>query len=440
MEYLYFPLELLTALAVYSIGLEKRENFGLRFAAVFVAVTGFLVGPWMLAFRLYDQSTDIAVSNIVISITSVFLGIVLIMAIVIWILFKVSFREAAYCITCTYLTEHIAYCIRLLVNGFTGTHSADSGRILYFFIHAIVYLTAYFIFANRIMHEGHYVTSALQSAGLMVSVLFLVLLMSMVASQYGFETIHGIYALFCCIFVLYGQIKQQKELNLQKELSAQEQLWMRSRAQYEMSKETIDIINRKCHDLKHQLSALKTIDNLEKRGEVIGTIEDSVMIYDSMLKTGNAILDTVLTEKSLLCNQEKISMTCIADGKILDFMDAVDLYTLFGNALDNAIEAVRELPTEERAINLLLHKKAGLIFIQVENRYQGTLKMENGIPITQKEDKNYHGFGLHSIMHIAEKYRGFVTLETEGQIFLLRLTIPQASLPAPSSYDTKPTT
>ena len=105
-------------------------------------------------------------------------------------------------------------------------------------------------------------------------------------------------------------------------------------------------------------------------------------------------------------------------------MDAVDLYTLFGNALDNAIEGVRKLPADQRCISLLLHKKAGLIFIQFENPYQDDIRMENGIPRTSKHDRNYHGFGIKSIIHTAEKYGGFVTIETEYKIFLLRLTIP----------------
>ena len=62
---------------------------------------------------------------------------------------------------------------------------------------------------------------------------------------------------------MYSQLKQQKQLNLQRELALQEQMWMKHKAQYEMSKETIDIINTKCHDLKHQVAALRTMNNLE---------------------------------------------------------------------------------------------------------------------------------------------------------------------------------
>ena len=57
------------------------------------------------------------------------------------------------------------------------------------------------------------------------------------------------------------------------------------------------------------------------------------------MRTGNEILDTILTEKSLICENSGIHINCVADGSLLAFMNPVDLYTLFGNALDNAIEA-----------------------------------------------------------------------------------------------------
>lgn len=422
MENLSFPIELFTALIVYAVRLEKRENFLKKF--VFTVLLECMVMVALFEYQdgipvFMTAETGMTVTGTMLVCAFVFF----LMAVLVWIPFRVSLKEAVYCATCAYLTEHIAYCLRLIIKGFTGLGTGP-GTLLHLAVHVGVYVLSYYIFARKMAKEKHYATSAVKSFGFMTIVLFLVLGMSVAASVRDFETIHGIYALFCCIFVLYSQLKQMSQLSLQEELNVQKQLWMRHKAQYEMSKETIDIINRKCHDLKHQVAALRGIDNLEKRSDAIDSIEESVMIYDAMPQTGNTILDTVLTEKSLVCSQEQINLTCIADGGLLDFMDAVDLYTLFGNALDNAIEGVRKLPADQRCISLLLHKKAGLIFIQFENPYQDDIRMENGIPRTSKHDRNYHGFGIKSIIHTAEKYGGFVTIETEYKIFLLRLTIP----------------
>lgn len=65
-------------------------------------------------------------------------------------------------------------------------------------------------------------------------------------------------------------------------------------------------------------------------------------------KTGNKVLDTVLTTKSLYCNKHGIIFTCVADGTLLDFMDVMDICSIFGNALDNAIECEMKIPEKEK--------------------------------------------------------------------------------------------
>lgn len=77
-------------------------------------------------------------------------------------------------------------------------------------------------------------------------------------------------------------------------------------------------------------------------------IEKSVSLYDANVKTGNTVLDTILTEKSLLCYKKGIILSCVADGENIAFMEDADVYSLFGNALDNAIEAVLKLEEQRK--------------------------------------------------------------------------------------------
>ena len=138
-------------------------------------------------------------------------------------------------------------------------------------------------------------------------------------------------------------------------------------------------------------------------------------------------MDAVLTEKSLLCETRGIELTCMADGKCLGFMDAVDLYTMVGNTLDNAVESAAQLAdAEQRTISLMVFSRAGLVFFQVENYYQGELRFDGPLPRTSKPDLDRHGFGLKSIQGIAEKYGGLLTVQAEDHIFLLRVTLPEA--------------
>lgn len=425
---IFFPLQLLVAALVFALPLEKHTRFVQRlilFAFAILATvsgTGYVVYVFTsdkVSGTFGDMSRQSGPSALI------WCGVLFaLMVLFLWFTHILSVREAVYCASCAYLMEHMAYCIRTILSAAIPGLPLDTGLPLYLLSLIVVYLCGYVLFVRRMVKNQHYATTAVDSFGLSLGVLTVVLVMSIAATQFGFETLHGIYALICGIFVLAGQVRQQKQLQLQKELDIQQQLWLRQKAQYELSRENIELINRKCHDLKHQVAALKHIHDPAQRGAVIDSLQESVMIYDAMLKTGNEILDTVLTEKSLLCNRHKIALTCMADGHLLFFMDAVDLYTLFGNALDNAIEASLSLLETERMIDLQVREKAGLILISITNRFTGTVETDTELPKTRKEDQNWHGFGLKSIRAVAEKYDGLMNLYGGDGVFTLRITIP----------------
>lgn len=230
---------------------------------------------------------------------------------------------------------------------------------------------------------------------------------------------------FYCITLLYLQNTLFKKSSMRKELDMIQLLWHQQKSQYQISKETIDLINRKCHDLKHQVRALRTLSSDEEKERQINEIEDSVGIYNAIVHTGNEILDVILSEKSLRCEDKAIHINCVADGSLLSFMNPVDLYTLFGNAVDNAIEAVEKTDRgSAREIDIMLYGKSGLLMIEIVNPVAGEIKFENGNPLTTKHDKGYHGFGVKSMRHTAEKYGGYLTAEVKDGCFHLKIMIP----------------
>lgn len=230
---------------------------------------------------------------------------------------------------------------------------------------------------------------------------------------------------FYCVTVFYLQSVLFQKSAMRQELMALNLLWQQSRAQYGLSKENIDLINRKCHDLKHQMAALKTMTGGAAREQYVSELENSIQIYDSIVKTGNEALDTILTEKSLYCEANQILINCVADGSRLDFIHPVDLYAIFGNALSNAIECVEQIDDPaRRVIDVLVYVKRQLLSITITNPLAGELTFEGGLPITTKERNGYHGFGLKSIRHTAEKYGGFVTVEGKDGSFSLRVLFP----------------
>ncbi len=127
--------------------------------------------------------------------------------------------------------------------------------------------------------------------------------------------------------------------------------------------------------------------------------------YGAEIKTGNEVLDVVFQEKNFQCRKLGIQFTCIIDGSALNFMDTIDLYVLFGNLIDNCIEAVSRLPeTEVKNVQVTVRREKGFVIITTENGYTGELQWSNGSIRTSKDDQQNHGFGILSIEKIIHKY------------------------------------
>ena len=203
---------------------------------------------------------------------------------------------------------------------------------------------------------------------------------------------------------------------LQRNIVDLQQVIDQSAKQYEISQQTIDSINIKCHDMKHRINKIVGGTLPE---DAIRDINDTIAIYDALIDTGNKTLDVVLTEKSLTCESNGIAFTKTVDGSAIDFMSVGDVFCLFGNLLDNAIEATKLVnEKEKRYINLSLTKAGeGIVRIDIANYYQGERQFEKGLPLTTKEDKDNHGFGVKSVREIVHRYNGSISFATENGIF-----------------------
>lgn len=220
--------------------------------------------------------------------------------------------------------------------------------------------------------------------------------------------------------ILYASYRT---LTLRTEQQVLRQILRDREAQYAMSRESIENINRKCHDLKHQIRALEQISDAERREQLRQT-RKAIDFYDAVVKTGNEALDTLLTEKSITCQNRNIRLSCTVKTALLDKIGLVDLYTLLGNAIDNAIEGVEKLSEEKRLISLTIKDMGQMLYIEVENYYDGTLSVEDGVLLTTKDDRENHGFGVRSIRMIAERYNGTVEIRTDGDLFSLQILMP----------------
>lgn len=338
------------------------------------------------------------------------------------IILGMSIKKTIYIFSLSYAVEHIFFCIRLLTEYLSRGWIARDHRLLYVLCLFGSFFFAYFWFAKKTVFKGKYMLDNISSTTYSIVILFLVWGLSLFATMKGFESIHSIYAILCCNFILVSQRGQILRENERLEFANREQLWEKNRIRYQISRESMAVVNQHYHDMKHQLKALSRMETGEQRKTYLKELESHIAAYDAVLRTGNDYLDTVLTEKKLTCQSKHISMSCIADGSQLNFMDELDLYTLLGNILDNAIEANEKIEDmNKRWISVQIQNKKGVLLVEVMNPFLGEIEFQDHLPNTTKTDRENHGYGVSSIKSITEKYGGQMVIKTENQKFLLRL-------------------
>lgn len=222
--------------------------------------------------------------------------------------------------------------------------------------------------------------------------------------------------------ILFAYHMQLQEVKMKLENEFLSNMLMMQYENYKLSEDSVALVNQKYHDLKHQIAILRATENEEEKTAYLDQMEQEIKCYEAQNKTGNRILDTILSAKTIQCQNHGISLTCVADGKELDFMQAMDISALFGNALDNAIESVKKInDPQKRLIHVSVSRQKNFLRIKVENCYEGELEFENGMPKTTKQDKRFHGYGMKSIRKIVEKYNGSVTVNAKDGWFELRI-------------------
>ena len=192
-------------------------------------------------------------------------------------------------------------------------------------------------------------------------------------------------------------------------------LYERQRQQYQVARQNVQIINKRCHELKVQIANLRKLSPEAVPPECIEEAERAARLYDANRNTGNEVLDVVLTEKSLLCESRGIQLNAVANGSCLGFIEAGDLYALFANALDHAVEsAVQTARPECRVIDLLVCVRQGFVVVNIISPLRPPEKQAN-------RSAQYE---LKVIRRIVQKYKGTLTLEEQGEFFAEKIIFP----------------
>ena len=358
-----------------------------------------------------------------------------------WLCFESDPVEAVLYGVAAYAMQHCGHDFVMLAMWLLRV---DEGRIIHtlqypcirFGVTGIVYLALYRPFARNFRPDRRNIQNGWRWTVLSAVILCLASALYGVLDRSGIEgfgtVMMHVYDAICTIFGMTLLAMSTRNDTLAQELKTFRQMWQMQQEHYELSKENIELINVKCHDIRRHITSLYAREAGKKPNDsFVREVEKSIRIYDLIANTGNEALDVILTEKSLFCEKHRIRMTCMADGKCLDFMEEVDLYSLFGNILDNAIESAQKIgDAEKRVINLDVRSSGMFLRVEEENYFEGQLRFADGLPVTSKGDRDYHGYGMKSIRLIVEKYGGEMQIQERDGVFSLNILMPMRSAAA----------
>lgn len=227
----------------------------------------------------------------------------------------------------------------------------------------------------------------------------------------------------CGYIALYVQHGQRRAQSARREAEAFAQMVRSQHEQHAISRRAMDEVNRKYHDMKHHLEAIRAASDPEMHGELLSSLEASIQDYGAQVHTGNRVLDSVLTAKRMHALESGVEVSYVVDGKLLNFIEPLDLTSILGNALDNAIEAATQLP-EGRLLQLAVFAQDSFVMLRVENTFDGTVRRHNGQYLTRKREPG-HGYGLRNIHAAVQHYDGSVSIDASPQWFALRILFPR---------------
>lgn len=421
-----FVGELLLATSVYVFKLRRRNHFWLWLVLCLSCFIGFAYS-WSLI--PYINSVTSIIFSILFFFIAFFGLIGSLMA-----CFKVNIQAAMFLGTAGYAMQHFTYKLIQIVIGSIekGISSFVDNNYGIYGIYASFVIISLPIFYNMFGKKIHKNETLIieDSRLLIISIILIIctIILNLIyesfvkVSNLTLFIVGCLFDMVCCFLTLFIEFEMLKSKEISEAYIQMKTIWESEKKQLEISKENMDYMKILAHDLKHELNESTLLISKDKVDE----LNRRIAAFGNSIKTGNDILDLVIAERTLIVQKENINLSIIADGSVLSNMKQSDCYSLFMNIMDNAIDAVKELPKDQREISLAVRESMGMILIHEVNPFKGTLNFKDGLPQTTKGDSMYHGLGTKSIKGIVDSYSGDCEISIkDNNIYVLNILLPK---------------
>ena len=334
-------------------------------------------------------------------------------------------------VSAVYLTESICFSVGNWVYGNEQIALVDGQSFTRWEIYAIGLAVRLFVigvfylllknFKYKMQIKDSIILSAIFLIAFVISFLaaFSILNLGKAADLTLFISSGILSAIFMIIFVYTKNLlylREQEQRDKMQIAQLQQQF-----AYYEEKMKDEERIRSIYHDLKNHLLVMENRQNTEETRQMAETLRSQIADYEDYVHTGNEFLDIILKDKAAKAREKQIDFSAMVDFHGIDFMEPLDISTIFGNAIDNAIEASENLPEYKRLITVKAERVRDMLLITIENNTQPGNHLTEG---TTKKDRFVHGFGIPNIKKAVEKYGGQCSFQQEERVYRLKILIP----------------
>lgn len=180
------------------------------------------------------------------------------------------------------------------------------------------------------------------------------------------------------------------------------------------------------HDYHNHIQTMKAyliMGNLDKLASYLNELDTDLTAVDTVIKTGNIMIDAVLNSKISLAKSRDITVDAKAIVPKNLSVSEIDLSLIIGNLMDNAMEACMKTEKNKRFIRVYIDILKGQLYIYVMNSTSGKLKKSGKLYLSTKNQK-YHGFGLMRMDKVVDRYQGYVDRQDEEDVFVTEIMLP----------------
>lgn len=418
-----FPIEVFIAVSLLLSKSPRRSRFGWRYAAAWIAIA---------AYTLFVPGWGIPGAHFLVNVLLGYSVKFLIVLALCFFCFNVRIPHLMLVGTLGFCAQNLADNIVNGVMTFVRSLSFVTAQVVYVLlvvcVLSAVYFTMYFAFMHRTGGEISVKLSSVRMVLFLIMTLFVSNFLNMfingalmAGQSTTYVTLGHLAMIFCNLLIIVLQMNFLMTDKMTRELDTIHSLWEKDRKTYEIGKEKMEALNLNLHDLRHLINRAKGATAEEVKAE----LEASVQEFGALIETGCNALDVVVNEKRRVCDDRGIELTIIADGRALNFMNDVDVYSMFGNILDNAIDAVSKFSDpDKKTVSLSVSCRNGNVIIREDNYCDYRIGFNNGLPMTTKKNKAKHGYGVKSIAMLAQKYGGAYSFSVHEEIFSLEISVP----------------